>query len=206
MIHQLGRLLSLARKTTPPCFLLFLVLPLFQFYLFTFFLAFLFLSFSPFLHLIHSPSTRWITNRVSSSTLQSKSSSSLPDARPSKLMISQPAGNQPTVYEQQSETTTTEGAPVAEDLPQEASDIGDSRKSTETETRSWLARAYACGVPGGRFPAKFGYQPIKSKLRPLVRSCTRIPRITCACTSTTSGYIKGVEWLTEPFGLGLAKV
>jgi len=44
--------------------------------------------------------------------------------------------------------------------------------------------------PGGRFPAKFGCQPIKLEWYP---THTRIPRITCACTSGISEYIKRVE-------------
>ena len=42
------------------------------------------------------------------------------------------------------ESTTTEGAPVAEELVEENYGIGDSRKKTaETETRSPLATVYA---------------------------------------------------------------
>ena len=39
-----------------------------------------------------------------------------------------------------------------------------------------------------------------------VRLRTRIPRITYACTSALSGYIKRVEWRTDLLRLGLAKV
>ena len=62
------------------------------------------------------------------------------------------------------ELTTTERASVAEGLPVEANGIGNSRKTTKTETRYTLATVYACTVPGGRFPAKFGCQPIKLDL------------------------------------------
>ena len=41
------------------------------------------------------------------------------------------------------------------------------KKTTETETRSPLATVYACTVP---FPAKFGCQPIKLQLFPLVHT------------------------------------
>ena len=54
------------------------------------------------------------------------------------------------------ESTTTEGAPVAEGLPEETNGIGDSKKkkTTETETRSPLATVYACPVPGWSVPGK----------------------------------------------------
>ena len=49
------------------------------------------------------------------------------------------------------ESTTTEGAPGAEGLPEETNAIGDSRKkTTETEAHSPLATVYACTVPGGK--------------------------------------------------------
>ena len=46
----------------------------------------------------------------------------------------------------------TERAPVAEGLPEEDA----ITKTTETESRPSLATGYACTVPGGPFPAKFG--------------------------------------------------
>jgi len=39
-------------------------------------------------------------------------------------------------------------------------------KTTETEPRSPLPTVDACTNPDGRFPAKFGFQPIKSELYP----------------------------------------
>ena len=72
--------------------------------------------------------------------------------------------------EQRLESTTTEGAPVAEGKPQEANGIENSRITTETEAHSPLATAYACTVPGGRFPAKFGRQPIKLEHYPCVHA------------------------------------
>jgi len=51
-------------------------------------------------------------------------------------------------------------------LPEQANGAGDPTKTTETEARSSLAMAYACTVPGGRFPGKFGCQPIKLELDP----------------------------------------
>jgi len=49
------------------------------------------------------------------------------------------------------ESTTTEGAPVPEGL-QEA--IGDSKKLTETEARSPLARVHACTLSWWSIPGK----------------------------------------------------
>jgi len=46
------------------------------------------------------------------------------------------------------ESTTKERVPVAEGLPEKINAIGDSRKTTETETRSSLATVYACTVSG----------------------------------------------------------
>ena len=67
-------------------------------------------------------------------------------------------------------STTTKGASVAEGLPQETNGIGDSRKTTETESRSALVTVYACTGTGGRLPAKFGFQPIKLQLYPLAHT------------------------------------
>ena len=54
---------------------------------------------------------------------------------------------------------------MAESLPEEANAIrGSRKKTTETEARSSLATVYACTIPGGRLPAKFGCQPIKLEL------------------------------------------
>ena len=51
-------------------------------------------------------------------------------------------------------------------------------KTTETGTRSSLATVYACRIPGGRFPAKFGYKPIKLELHLVVHTypanCVRV--------------------------------
>jgi len=44
---------------------------------------------------------------------------------------------------------------MAEGLPEEANGIGDFKKKTETDSRSSLARVYACSFQDGRFPAKF---------------------------------------------------
>ena len=70
------------------------------------------------------------------------------------------------------ESTTTEGASAAGGLPEEANAIGDSRKTTETESRTSLVTVYTCTVPGCQFPAKFGFQPIKLELYPLAHTYT----------------------------------
>jgi len=49
---------------------------------------------------------------------------------------------------------TTEGAPAVEGIPEEANGIGDPRKTTETETRSPSATAYACTFGGPSIPGK----------------------------------------------------
>jgi len=51
-------------------------------------------------------------------------------------------------------STTTEGAPVAEGLQEETNGIGDSRKTTETETRASPATVHACTIPGWSIPGK----------------------------------------------------
>ena len=85
------------------------------------------------------------------------------------------------------ESTTTEGAPVAEGEPD---GNGDSRKKKRQKHAQHCQQLTRAQFPGGRFPAKFGCQPIKLEWYP---SRTCIPRITCACTSGISEYIKRVE-------------
>jgi len=65
-------------------------------------------------------------------------------------------GHQPTCLPNSicMESTTTEGAPVAEGPPEETNAIGDSRKTTETEARWSLATVYACTIPGWSIPGK----------------------------------------------------
>jgi len=75
------------------------------------------------------------------------------------------SGHQPTFME----STTTEGAPVTEGLPEEANAIENSRKNDRDRTRSTLATAYACTF---QFPAKLGFQLIKLELYPLVHTYT----------------------------------
>jgi len=59
------------------------------------------------------------------------------------------------------ESTTTEGAPVAEGLPEETNGIGDSKKrQRQKHAHNWQQFTRA-QLLGDRFPAKFGCQPIK---------------------------------------------
>ena len=141
--------------TTPPCLPSFLAI---------------FFPIFPILPL-HSPSTRGTTKRngVSNSSV---TATSLPDAKPSELSGVVP-GNQPTRLPNRIylESTTTEGAQVAEGLTEETNGIGDSRqKTTEIESRSSLPKVNACTVPGWSIPGKIWYQPIKLELYPLAHA------------------------------------
>jgi len=103
-------------------------------------------SFSPFSHFTYQKKTRGTTKRNGVST-SAVAATPLPDAKPSVFPSGVvPGTNQPTCPPNSiiMESTTTEGAPVAEGLPEEANVIENSRKTTETETRSTLATAYAC--------------------------------------------------------------
>ena len=99
-------------------------------------------------------------------------------------------GHQPTSIPNRITCRCQLQAPMAEGLPEEANAIGDSRKTTETETHSPQATVYACSFPGGRLPAKFGIQPIKLELYLLLHACTaKYVRVHLR----HSGYIKRVE-------------
>jgi len=68
---------------------------------------------------------------------------------------------------------------------------GDSRKKRQRQSHALHCQQTSrAQFPAGRFPAKFGCQPIKLEL---YRSRTPIPRNTNACTSGISGYIKGIQ-------------
>jgi len=86
-----------------------------------------------------------------------------------KLRIPKRRGSGSSLHVYRTAFATTEGAPVAEGLyPRRQTALKtEEKKMTETEARSPLATAYACTVPGGRIPAKFGFQPIKLELYPL---------------------------------------
>ena len=122
---------------------------------------------------LHSPSTRRKINGVSSSTV---TATSLPDAKPLKLQYSQAAcmvpGHQPTCLPNSicMESTTIEGAPVAEGLPEETN-VGDSRKKRQRQKHAHHWQQFTrAQFPGGRFPAKFGCQPIKLELYQLAHT------------------------------------
>jgi len=89
------------------------------------------------------------------------------------------------------ESTTKEGAPVAEGIPEEVNGIGDSSKKRQRQkhVRHWQLFTRA-DFPGGQFPAKFGCQPIKLELYPLVHT---YPANYVRVHLSISGYIKRVE-------------
>jgi len=61
----------------------------------------------------------------------------------------------------ESTVTTTEGAPVAEEVPEEANAITKWQRQSHAHHWQQVTRA---PFPGGRFPAKFGCRPIKLEL------------------------------------------
>ena len=154
-----------------PAFVLFLPLPLFL----------------PILQVI-SPSTRGLLTDTSSTV----TATLLPDGKPSKLQYAQAAwclGTSLRVYSM--ESTTTEGAPVAEGLP-EGSQRHWRLKKNDRDRNTLItgnrSRVHSSRVVDSRQNLD-GNQSNLSCICPL----TRIPRITCACTSEISGYIKRVE-------------
>jgi len=130
---------SLARE---PAFLLFLFLPLFL----------------PILPL-HSSSNRWNTNRNGVSTLTAYQT---PDARlqnPSSVV-----SRHQRTYVSNSicmESSTTEGAPVVEGLPEEVKSIGKKKKRQRRKHAHHRQQFTRAQFPDGQFPPKFGCQPIK---------------------------------------------
>ena len=93
----------------------------------------------------HSPSTRWRNGAQSTGTARSGSQGHRPDTQRSNLF---PSGVGPNLQEQHSESTITEGTPLAE-LGPEANAIGDRRKSTETDKVTIdyrLRRACTAGI------------------------------------------------------------
>ena len=122
--------------TTPPCLPSFLTLRLFL----------------PILPL-HSPSTRGTTKKMESEAQLSQQHR----AKPSNFQYLLAAWCLSTSLPNSicMESTTTEGAPVAEGLREDTNGIGDSRKkTTETETRASLAIVYTCRVSGWSIPGK----------------------------------------------------
>ena len=66
-------------------------------------------------------------------------------------------------------STTWQGAPVAEGLPEETNAIGDSRKNDKD--RNTLLTGNSLRVHS-QFPANFGYKPIRLELYLLVHTYT----------------------------------
>jgi len=121
---------------------------------------------------------------------------SLPDAKPSKLQHSQAAWCLCTslrVYR----TATTEEAQVAEGLPEENNGIGNSRQKRQRQNHAhpWLLFTRA-QFPGGRFPAKFGGQPIKLELYTLAHT---YPANYVRVHFRDLGVYKGSRAATKPF-------
>ena len=132
---------------------------------------------------------------------------SLPDASLHNLFPSGVvSGYQPTCLLNRicMESTTTGGSPVADSQPEEANSIGNSRKKRQRRKHAQHWQQFT----RAQFQAVDSRQNLDSNQsnQSYIRSSTRTPRTMYACTSGISGYIKGVEQPTEPFGLGLAKV
>ena len=182
--------LSLAGQVWParlllPAFLLFLGLPLF-------------VPIFP----LHSPSTRVTTNTngVSSSTITA-TLTSLPDANPSKLQYSKSGvvpRHQPTCLPNKRGNASGIG-PTGGDQRHWRLKKNDRERSTLLTGKSLRVQSFLVVDSRQNLDAN------QSRYS-CIRSCRRIPRIECACTSGISGYIKRVEKRTEPFRLGLAKV
>ena len=67
------------------------------------------------------------------------------------------------------ESTTREGAPVADGLPEETNGIGDSKRQRRKHA-DHCQQFTRAQFPADRFPAKFGCQPIKLELYPLAHT------------------------------------
>jgi len=100
------------------------------------------------------------------------------------------------------ESTTTEGAPVAEGL-RKPTPLETQEKMTETGARSSLATVDACTVPGGQFPVKI-WMPTNQIRAAFLRAY--VSREVRARALQASRVYKESRVATEPFGLGLAKV
>ena len=136
-----------------------------------------FFSLPLFLHILplHSPSTRWTINRdktqksqqflLVKTQFQTQSVYPIPKRRvdrgPAYVSTEQH-------YYMKSTVITTEGAPVPEGVPEEANAITKKRQR-QNHAHHWHQVTRAL-FPGGRFPAKFGCQPIKLELYLLVHT------------------------------------
>ena len=164
--------------TTPLCLPSSLALPLF----------------SPFSHFTHLRTTK--RNGVSKPNCHSNVAS----CQTPNLQNFQAAWHQPTCPPNSIciESTTREGAPVAEGLPEKTNGIGDSRKkTTETEARSSPATVYACTVPGWSIPGKI-WMPT-NQIRALYTDA-RVSRELRARALQGLRVYKESRVATEPFG------
>ena len=149
---------NLACETTPPCLPSFLAS----------------LSFSPFSHFNHIPTEGLRTEMVSQAQPSQQHRSQTPILQNFNTLKRRCAWAPAYVSSEQHlhgvNYNGPEGAPVVEGLPEETNGIGDSRKrQRQKHVRHWqqFTRAH---FPGGRVPAKFGCQPIKLELCPLVHA------------------------------------
>ena len=144
-----------------------------------------FFPFSPFSHFTHLQQRDY---EVSSSTV---TATSLPGANPSKPQYSNSGvvpGHQPTCLWNSicMESTTKEGAPVAEGLPEEANGIGDSRAKNDRD-RNTCVTGNCLRVQISRVVNSRQNLDANQSNWSCIRSSTRIPRITCACTRPSRG-------------------
>ena len=150
--------------------------------------------FSPILPILplQSPSTRGTTKRLKS------------QAQLSLQHLSQTQS--PSIYAtcpNEQESITTEGAASG------GSTGGDQRHWRLKRKRQRQNHARHCQqftraqFPGGRFPAKFGCQPIKLELNLVVHT---YPANYVRVQLRHLGVYKESRVATKPFGLGLAKV
>ena len=100
-------------------------------------------------------------------------------------------------------SSTIEGAPVLEGIPEEANGIGDPRKTTETDSRSPLATAYARTISRRSIPGKIWMPTYQITAIPGGAHAFRELR---ARAPGHLGVYKESRVATKPFGLGLAKV
>jgi len=102
------------------------------------------------LFLLHSPSTRWNTNESGvlwSLTVTTSSLEKLAVIREALFPRGFVSGQSTHAStDKKSVTTLTEGAPVAEALPEEADAIGDSRKKRQTLKHTWYQEWEKWGI------------------------------------------------------------
>ena len=100
---------------------------------------------------------------------------SLPEANPSIFTSGVEPRHQPTCLPNNicMESITTEGALVAEGLSEEANRALETQKKRQRQKHAHHWQQFRrAQFPGGRFPAKFGCQPIKLELYQLAHTYT----------------------------------